>query len=243
MSDADKALSFGAAAGEYDRARPEYPIEAVQWLLPDGPRQVADVGAGTGKLTAVLQAAGHEVTAVDPDEKMLAALTARYPGTPTLVGTGESLPLPDGSVDAVTFGQAWHWVDPALASAEAARVLRPGGVLALLWNIRDETVPWVKELGEVMHPSNAEIMISADAVVVAPPFGPAEHTTMTWSTAFDVDGLLDLAASRSYVITATPERRIEIMDGVRALAEREADADGRVVMPYRTHVFRYSVLR
>ena len=235
----DPATSFGTAAGEYDRARPGYPAEAVRWLLPDGPRQVADVGAGTGKLTAVLQAAGHDVVAIDPDRQMLDALSARYPGIPALTGTGESLPLADASVDAVTFGQAWHWVDPPAASLEVARVLRPGGVLGLFWNLRDESVDWVHELSQVMQPSTAEAMISDDGVVVTEPFGQAERAIFEWTTTFDPDGLVDLAASRSYVITETPERRARILAGVRDLAERVAGADGLVTMPYRTEVYRY----
>jgi len=235
----DKALSFGSAAGAYDRARPEYPAEAVRWLLPDGPRQVADVGAGTGKLTGVLVAEGHEVTAIEPDAQMLDALRSRLPGIHSLIGTGEEMPLADASVDAVTFGQAWHWVDPSVASPEVARVLRPGGVLGLFWNLRDESVEWVRELSEVMHPSTAETMIAESGVVVTAPFGEPDHVTFDWTLDFDADGLVDLAASRSYVITETPERRAQILDGVRALAGRVADSAGRVSMPYRTHVYRY----
>lgn len=236
----DKALSFGSAAGAYDRARPEYPAEAVAWFLPDGPKQVADVGAGTGKLTGVLAAAGHDVTAIEPDAQMLDALRGRLPGIHALIGTGEQIPLGDASVDAVTFGQAWHWVDPQLASPEAARVLRPGGSLGLFWNLRDESVDWVHELSEVMHPSTAETMIAESGVVVTAPFGEPEHVTFDWTLDFDADGLVDLAASRSYVITETPERRARILDGVRTLAERVADSSGRVAMPYRTHVYRYT---
>lgn len=243
----DPALSFGAAAGAYDRARPEYPREAVEWFLPDGHAsgqrsRVADVGAGTGKLSAILREAGHDVVAVDPDPQMLEALSARHPGIPTLIGTGERLPLDDASVDAVTFGQAWHWVDPAVASPEVARVLRPGGVLGLFWNLRDERVPWVEELSGIMHASTAEQMIAEGGVVVTQPFGEPERFSSQWSMTFDVDGLVDLAASRSYVITETPVRRAEILDGVRALAERVADSDGRVTMPYRTEVYRYRTL-
>lgn len=238
----DPALSFGSEAGAYDRARPEYPLEAVRWFLPDGPRKVADAGAGTGKLSAILQAAGHDVVAIDPDPQMLEALSRRHPGIPTLIGTGEHLPVDDASVDAVTFGQAWHWVDPAVASPEVAGVLRPGGVLGLFWNLRDESVEWVHELSGIMHASTAEQMIAEGGVVVTEPFGEPDHVTFEWSTTIGVDGLVDLAASRSYVITETPDRRAAILDGVRALAERVAGADGRVTMPYRTEVWRYRLL-
>jgi SAM-dependent methyltransferase len=240
-ADIDKALSFGAAAGAYDRARPEYPAAAVRWFLPNGPGRVADVGAGTGKLTGILHAAGHDVVAIDPDAQMLDALTRRHPGIPTLIGTGEHLPLDDASVDAVTFGQAWHWVEPAIASPEVARVLRPGGTLGLFWNLRDESVEWVHELSEVMHPSTAETMIAESGVAVTAPFGEPEHVVFDWSVDFDADSLVDLAASRSYVITETPERRAAILDGVRDLANRVADSAGRVSMPYRTHVYRYTL--
>ena len=239
----DPATSFGSAADAYQRSRPEYPIEAVNWLLPDGSKRVADVGAGTGKLSGILQVAGHDVVAVDPDAQMLEALAAAHRGIPTLVGTAEGIPLPDASVDAVTFGQAWHWVDPVRASGEAARVLRPGGVLGLFWNIRDDRVDWVRELTEVMHSSPAETMIANDDVIVTEPFGPLERAEFEWVNPFSIDGLLDLVQSRSYVITATPERRAQILDGVRALGERVADPNGVVSMPYRTEVFRARVAR
>lgn len=133
----DLANSFGEQAGLYERARPDYPDAAVTWLV-GAARRVADVGAGTGKLTRVLRRLGREVVAVEPDAAMRAELVAAVPGVEVLAGTGEALPLPDTSVDAVTFGQAWHWVDPAAGSIEAARVLRPGGVLGLVWNARDQ---------------------------------------------------------------------------------------------------------
>jgi ubiquinone/menaquinone biosynthesis C-methylase UbiE len=232
-----QSTSFGAAAGEYDRARPEYPAEAVAWMLPADARDVADVGAGTGKLTSGLVAEGRTVTAIDPDPQMLARLSERLPGIQTLVGTGEQLPLPDASMDAVVFGQAWHWVDPPRASAEVARVLRSGGTLGLIWNIRDEAEPWVRELTSVMHTSDAEQLIAAGGPVVGEPFGPLEHATFRWSASFTVDSLVELAASRSYIITATPERRDEVLAGVRSLGQRVADADGHIELPYVTHVY------
>ena len=233
------ATSFGQAADSYDRARPTYPSQAVDLLLTEHPRQVVDVGAGTGKLTAALTAAGREVAAVDPDEAMLARLAERVPGVRTLVGTGESIPLPDQWADLVTFGQAWHWVDVPAASAEVGRVLRPGGVLGLLWNIRDTSEPWVAELGEVMGSSAAERLIEGDdGVRLAGPFGPLEEQVVGWEMVFDAASLVALAASRSYVITAEPADRERILAGVRDLAGQVAGTDGTITMPYRTHVFR-----
>lgn len=157
----EMARSFGAQAGAYERGRPTYPVEAVAWLL-DGvgdAARVADVGAGTGKLTAVVShlmaERGGEIIAVDPDAAMLDTLRATLPGTETLVGTAEHVNLPDESVDAVVLGQAWHWVDPVAASAELGRILKPGGTLGLIWNSRDESVQWVARLGGIMQGSNA----------------------------------------------------------------------------------------
>jgi SAM-dependent methyltransferase len=236
----EQATSFGSHADLYDRARPEYPPEAVAWMLPADARDVADVGAGTGKLTSGLLAEGRTLTAIDPDPQMLARLSERLPGIRTLVGAGEDLPLPDASMDAVVFGQAWHWVDPPRGSAEVARVLRPGGTLGLIWNVRDDVEPWVRELTAVMHTSDAEDLIAAGGPVVAEPFGPLEHETFRWTASFTVESLVELAASRSYIITATPERRDEVLAGVRALGERVADEAGRIAMPYLTHAYRVS---
>ena len=233
------ATSFGQAAESYDRARPTYPSDAVDLVLTHQPRQVVDVGAGTGKLTAALRTPGREVVAVDPDEAMLARLRDRVPGVRTLVGTGESIPLPDASADLVTFGQAWHWVDVPAASAEVGRVLRPGGVLGLLWNIRDTSVPWVAELGDVMGSSNAERLIEGDdGVRLVGPFGPLAEQAVGWSMVHDVESLVTLAASRSQVITAEPADRERILAGVRDLAVQVAAPDGTITMPYNTHVFR-----
>ncbi|MHB1491572.1 MAG: class I SAM-dependent methyltransferase, partial [Cellulomonas sp.] len=184
------ARSFGRHAAEYERGRPSYPAELVAWLVPDGATTVVDVGAGTGKLTAALVAPGRTVVAVDPDAQMLAALRGRLPGVETRVGTGESLPLTDASADAVTFGQSWHWVDPTRGSAEAARVLRPGGVLGLVWNIRDERVAWVAELSAVMHHSAAERLVSGGGPRVADPWGPPETREVAWESRMSVEDVV-----------------------------------------------------
>jgi ubiquinone/menaquinone biosynthesis C-methylase UbiE len=232
-----RARSFGAAADAYERARPSYPDEAVDWLLPAGAHTVLDLGAGTGKLTRAQVARGLDVIAVEPIDEMRATLEATLHEVHALKGTAEEIPLPDQSVDVITVAQAWHWVDVERATAEAARVLKPGGTLGLIWNRRDERVPWVKRLSQVMGSGDAEI-IELDSITIAPPFGPTETMTTDWSRPMTVDLLVEMAASRSYIITATPRRRREILDGVRELVEVEPSLGDDFEFPYRTYCFK-----
>src|SRR5690242_14388063 len=146
------ARSFGPVAEAYDAARPSYPDEAVSWLVGPGtePRRILELGAGTGKLTELLVAAGHQVIATDPLPAMLDLLTKRAPGAQALVGTAESIPVASRSIDVVISAQAFHWFDHGPALAEIARVLRPGGTFSLVWNARDEGIPWVRKLGKII---------------------------------------------------------------------------------------------
>ncbi|MGW9270905.1 methyltransferase domain-containing protein [Microbacterium sp. NPDC055599] len=242
MSD-EQATSFGGQAGSYEVGRPEYPFEAVTWMLdraPAGARRIADVGAGTGKLTRALVAGeGAEVVAVDPDPAMLAALRDAVPGVPTFVGTAERLPLPDASVDAVVLGQAWHWVDPVAASAEIGRVVSPGGVLGLVWNLRDERVDWVRRLTDMMHGSNAEIMLAAGDPVVAAPFGGLEQERWEWVRPVTREVMHRMASSRSYVITADDAEKARIRRDMDALFdELGLHDDATIELPYVTRAFR-----
>lgn len=241
----EMSTSFGRVAAVYEAGRPEYPAEAVEWMLAPvasraHPVRVADVGAGTGKLTRALREAGAEAVAIDPDAGMLDQLRSAVPGVPTFVGTGERLPLPDGAVDAVVFGQAWHWVDPAAASVECGRVLRPGGVLGLVWNVRDESVEWVAELTRIMKPSSAEQFVrrfAADGsnAEIRDPFGPPDAAEWAWVRPMTRDALLAMVRSRSYVITAAPDERARIEAGIAALFDEiGAVGDAVVDMPYRT---------
>jgi SAM-dependent methyltransferase len=243
----EMSRSFGSAAAAYEAGRPEYPREAVDWMLapvqhPGRALRAADVGAGTGKLTRTILEAGAEVVAIDPDADMLAALRENVHGVPTFAGTAERMPLPDASLDAVLLGQAWHWVDPAVASTEVARVLRSGGVLGLVWNVRDESEPWVADLTAAMHGSHAEQMIAADGPTVESPFGPLEKCTWSWTRTLGREALLSMASSRSYVITASSEDRARVLTVVGDLfdARRRVDDTGAEVvdLPYLTHAFR-----
>lgn len=236
--------SFGAVADVYESGRPEYPSEAVAWLLEPVRREgrvlrVADVGAGTGKLTRAAVEFGAQVVAVDPDPAMLAQLREQVHGVPTFAGSAEAMPLPDASLDALLYGQAWHWAEPVAASAEAGRVLRTGGVLGLVWNIRDEREPWVRRLGEVMTPSSAERMLAAGGPPVAAPFSAVEHARWTWRRAMRRDDLFALARSRSPLITASDEERGRVEEGLAALFDQiGAVGDDAVELPYVTHAYR-----
>ncbi|MGC4174585.1 class I SAM-dependent methyltransferase [Demequina sp.] len=233
---ASLGTSFGTAAADYERGRPGYLPDAVAWLLAGVTGVVADVGAGTGKLTAEIVAQGFQVTAIDPDEGMLAALADHLPQVPRAVGTAESLPLADGSCGAVTLGQAWHWVDVSRASAEIARVLVPGGVLGLIWNVRDESVPWVAALGAAMGASAAESLISSDDVDVAAPFGEVEERIWHWQKSMSRNDIRAMVRSRSYYIAGD--------EGFKRRVDGDVDtvlgtlADGPIQMPYATHAYR-----
>lgn len=240
----EMSTSFGRAASVYEAGRPEYPAEAVTWMLQpvashDRSVRVADVGAGTGKLTRTLVEAGAEVVAIDPDPAMLEALRAAVVGVPTFHGTGERLPLPDAALDAVLFGQSWHWVDPAAASAEAARVLRSGGVLGLVWNVRDESTPWVARMTRIVHGSAAERMLADGGPSVAAPFAGLEELVLHWERRMTREALCAMVRSRSQYLTADEADRARIDAQLAELFDEVgAVADAEVPLPYMTRAYR-----
>lgn len=233
------ARSFDRAAEVYEASRPGYPADAVAWLTEGVEGPVVDLGAGTGKLTRALVDQGYAVAAVDPSPQMLTVLGERVPEADALRGSGESLPLPDASAGLVVAAQAWHWVDPALAVPEVARVLRPGGRLGLVWNDRDESVGWVRELGELMNSADAVFEDEADPVL-GPPFGPVERFDVHWVQALTLDGLLDLARSRSYFITKDPDTQAAVIASLRRLHAEHPDLAGAetIELPYVTRCYR-----
>ncbi|QNK82486.1 class I SAM-dependent methyltransferase [Nakamurella sp. PAMC28650] len=235
----ENAASFGRAAEAYERGRPSYPEQALDWLLPENALHVVDLGAGTGKLTRLLSSRGLDVTAVDPSEGMREKLAGALPQVPVFAGTGEHLPLPDDSCDCVLAAQAWHWVDPDIALPEVARVLRPGGRLGLLWNLRDERVDWVAELGRVLRPAGG----TSDSMSVedlGPHFGPVESCELAWVHHTTAPQLMDMVASRSYVITASASQRATLLAQVAALVSTHPALAGAetIELPYVTQCFR-----
>ncbi|SCL20941.1 Methyltransferase domain-containing protein [Micromonospora nigra] len=243
MTDPTQALSFGAAAAEYDRYRPRYPEAALRWAL-DGlaaSARVVDLGAGTGILTRGLRDLGYdEVTAVEPDPGMRARLVESTPGVTALAGSAEEMPLPDGYADAVVVGQAYHWFDRDRAHPEIARVLRPGGVLAPIWNLRDERVAWVTELSRIAEVGDTVDHVRAYVTGFGAAFDAGEWAEFGHATTLTPDELLGMVRTRSHYLTASPEQRQKVDRELRDLLAAHPDLAGRdtLDLPYRTLALR-----
>ncbi len=246
--------SFGAAAGAYAEHRPGYAEAAVRWALePVGDRRpvrVADIGAGTGKLTAALVGLGADMTAVEPDPQMLAELQRAMPEVRSAPGSAEEMPLPDGSVDAVVAGQAMHWFDMDRAMPEIARVLTPGGVFAGLWNVDDDRVDWVAELAE-MSKRKASITLlrwrdgAARSREQRLPeagsglFHAAEEGEFGHGQVRTADSLLATIATHSHLLVMDEAERTRLLAQVRDfLRTRPETSDGEFALPMVTVVLR-----
>jgi SAM-dependent methyltransferase len=233
--------SFGPAAELYDRVRPGYPPDAVGWMLGQTARDVVDLGAGTGIFSRLVASLGHRVTAVEPDPEMRAQL-ATSDTIAVVAGSAEAIPLPDRSTGAVVAAQAFHWFDNHAARAEIARVLGDGGVFAPIWNVRDQTEPWVAELTGLLGGGAA-----ADARVHAregrqfgPLFRRAERAEFRHAVPMTSDTLLDVIRTRSRYLVAAEDERRKVERGVSELAGRLPE---QFELPYVAVAFRAEVLR
>jgi SAM-dependent methyltransferase len=234
------ARGFSRSADAYERGRPEYPREALDWLaarlgLAPG-RRVLDLAAGTGKLTRELVRTGAAVTAVEPVAEMRSLLP---PEARSLEGTAEAIPLDAASVDAVTVAQAFHWFDGERALAEIHRVLVPGARLALVWNRRGSD-PVNAAIEELLAPHRGEVPTHhggawRGVLERTPLFGPAEDRRFENAQVLNADGLADRVGSTSFVAALGPGPRAALLDEVRALA-----GEGTVELAYTTEleVFR-----
>ena len=235
-----EASSFGTAASAYAEHRPDYAQAAVRWALDPAPGpRVLDLGAGTGKLSATLVAVGAEVTAVEPDPAMLRELRRTVPDVQARSGSAEAIPLPDASVDAVVAGNAMHWFDMTVAGPEIARVLAPGGVLAGLWNVLDDSVDWVAGLARVagsavIGPRDTPAAWRASTSGL--PGQPAEFPHVQTRTA---DSLVATLATRAGLLVMPEREREATLDRIRAyLAVRSETADDEFPLPMLTCVRR-----
>ncbi|MEV0770207.1 class I SAM-dependent methyltransferase [Nocardia salmonicida] len=238
-----RAGSFGAQAAVYAEHRPDYPAAGIRWALEAVAERagvvVLDLGAGTGKLTGGLLAAGVEVIAVEPDEEMRAELVRLHPGVTALSGAAEAIPLADGSVDAVLAGQAFHWFDQARAFPEIARVLRADGVFAAFWNNDDDKVEWVAGLRDVARSSASFPPSSDDALPAHPLFAPFEYAEFAHSQRRTAESLTASIGTHSHTVVISAQERAEvlgrILDYLRATPET---AEGEFDFPLRTEVIR-----
>nr|BEK69248.1 class I SAM-dependent methyltransferase [Kitasatospora purpeofusca] len=245
--------SFGAAAGAYAEHRPDYAPEAVRWALAEAPgRRVLDLGAGTGKLTGTLLALGGlDITAVEPDAAMLAELRRGLPSVRAFQGSAETIPLPDGSVDAVVSGNAMHWFDMAAAGPEIARVLAPGGVLAGLWNVFDDGTDWVAGLAEVTGPAaiGPRDLPAAWRIETAElhlprtgedsPFHAPEQAEFPHGHRRTAESLVATLGTKAGVLVMPEQERAELLARAHAhLAGHPATAEGEFTLPLLTSVLR-----
>jgi SAM-dependent methyltransferase len=243
--DPRRARTFGARAEEYERWRPSYPPEAVAWLVPPGAARVADVGAGTGKLTGPLLALGLEVVAVEPDPAMLAVLRREHPAAVPYLAGAEALPIPDASVDAVLAGQAWHWFPHERAVAEVRRVLRPDGWLGLVWNGPDPRDVWEYDLAR-LDPDTAGRDFVADPAddpfqVDGLPPDQLEWATFPWLRETDGPSLAGRLRTHSGFAVMPPAERERLIDAMVAVVTAEAARRGTPTVPLRqsSHCVRW----
>jgi SAM-dependent methyltransferase len=246
--------SFGGAAAAYAEHRPDYAEAAIRWALEPvrdrRPVQVVDIGAGTGKLTATLVGLGAEVTAVEPDPQMLAELRRAMPEVRSVPGSAEEMPLPDASVDAVLAGQAMHWFDLDRAMPEIARVLRPGGVLAGLWNVDDDRVGWVADLAELSKRkasitllrwrdgagrSRQQRLLDTGSRL----FHAAEEGEFGHGQARTADSLLATIATHSHLLVMDEAERAGLLAQVRDFLRAQPEtSNGEFTLPMVTVVLR-----
>lgn len=236
----DPSLSFGKVAESYDRGRPGYPREAVDWLVGGNAQSVLELGAGTGKLTRALVGLGLDVHATDPDEQMLAVLRRNLPDVRTSVGTAERIPAPDLTYDVVIAGQAYHWFDHEKALPEISRVLKPGGILALVWNQRDESIPWVRKLGRLIG-KRVENVDPTEQLEESGHFAAVESATFTFWQGIDRHSIVDLVLSRSTIAVLPEEEREAKRAEVLAFYDDYGRGMDGMQLPYLCYCYRATV--
>jgi SAM-dependent methyltransferase len=251
---AERAMSFGAVAVDYDRLRPRPAPAAVRWLVPEGTALAVDLAAGTGLLSRALPA--DQVLSVEPDRRMAAVLRARTPGAWVVSGLGERLPLRDGCADGLFISSAWHWMTPELAVPEIARVLRDRGRFGVIWTSRDREVGWVRELDLLREPGNEPLAARRAAqsgqrgddtppprhrhvrLPEGTPFTAGESATFSFTRTMRTGDIIDMLATYSRIITAAPADRDRALGRLRAALDRWFPGADRIDVPMRSVCWR-----
>lgn len=232
----------GKGAAEYADVRPGYPAAAVDGLLARAPRRTpllaADIGAGTGKFTRTLTQRGVEVIAVDPSPAMRAELAHAIPAPLQIRdATAESTGLPSSSVDMVTWAQCFHWLDQPAATAEAARILRPGGIAAAIWNQMDVEVPWVHRLSRIMR--SGDVRRRDRGPDFGPRFETPELIEVAWSDRISPESIFALARTRSSYLKSDSAGRERMQENLRWYLYDHLGftPESTVDLPYTTFVW------
>jgi SAM-dependent methyltransferase len=252
--------SFGEVAELYERYRPGPSPDAVGWLLPRRVEVAVDLGAGTGALTRLVVPVADEVVAVEPDERMRTVLVEQVPAARAVDGRGDSMPLPDRFADAVLASSSWHWMDTVATLDEVARVLKPGGVLGVMWSgpdfagsferayllhtgqpMPDSAAPGddgtTSDIGRLIRifrwRSGTEGVGRSGRRLTIPtgaPFGEPEHRTFARIAAMDADDLIGLLGTRSHFIIMAADQRQRIFDEARRLLDEVLAVAGRATV-------------
>jgi SAM-dependent methyltransferase len=236
---------FSAGAAAYAAGRPDYPSDIEAWLSRElgstAGKTVLDLAAGTGKFTQHLLATGATVIAVEPVQAMLDQLVKRYPQVDARSGSAQKTPLEDASVDAVVCAQAFHWFSTAEAVHEIHRVLKPGCAFGLVWNVRDESVPWVAALGRIMKRFEGDAPRFSSqrwrSVFPAEGFGPLHETQFSHRhTGPPEKVIIDRVLSVSFMAALPPAEQQRVSEEMQAVIAGDPELAGKaeVTFPYKT---------
>jgi len=239
------AEGFAAGAADYVAGRPEYPPAIEEWLRNDlglsNGRTALDLGAGTGKFSRSLLATGAKVIAVEPVPAMLGQLIRQYPEIDARNGSAENISLADGSVDAVVCAQSFHWFATPEALCEIHRVLKPGGAFGLVWNVRDDSVPWVAALTRIMKPFEGDAPRFHSQkwreLFPAEGFSPLrEHRFSNHHTGAPEQVIVDRILSVSFIAALPPDERERVTAQLQEVVATSPELAGnaRVTFPYET---------
>ena len=242
------ALGFNAGATTYVAGRPDYPEGALSWLVDDvglAPGRLGvEIGAGTGKFLRLVSRTGASLIAIEPVPGMRAELAHAFPDVDILEGSAEALPLSDASVDAILCAQAFHWFATRQTLAEMRRVLKIGGKLGLIWNVRDESIGWVFALTRLLQPYQGDSPRHESGrwreVFPAEGFSPLVERTFAHQHEGPPERVIvDRILSTSFIAALPEDERAKVAEGVRKIIDEAPELAGRqtVGFPYATRAY------